>query len=172
MQERSKLRTYLGFSIRAGKIAMGVNAIECTRKRVYALVMCSSAAKNTRKDAEKLRDRLQAPLCVADDLAELVNKENCKLCALLDRSLASAVVALFGREAIAPQRRTAEEYSGTLPTSEELPPVRKKPRKPGAEVRVRGDRGAETLPRRSRGKPPARTAGSSGKKGAERNTKQ
>ena len=53
MQERSKLQSYLGFSIRAGKLVMGVNAIECTRKRIYALVMCSSAAKNTRKEAPR-----------------------------------------------------------------------------------------------------------------------
>lgn len=148
MPERSKLQSYLGFSIRAGKLVTGVNAIECTHKRIYALVMCKSAAKNTRKDAEKLRDRLQVPLCIADDLAELVKKENCKLCAMLDRSLAEAVIALFADEAIAPRPRSESSEERILLTSEEKPFYRaernakteKTSRKPSARNTSSGER--------------------------------
>ena len=174
MQERSKLQSYLGFSIRAGKLVMGVNAIECTRKRIYALVMCSSAAKNTRKDAEKLRDRLQVPLCIADNLAELVKKENCKLCALLDRSLAGAVIGLFADEAIAPKPRREESGDWEMLTSEEEPVLR-----PGGVPKAtRGGRAGERpgtagRPRREALKSAERTprntslAGKSGESGRE-----
>ena len=174
MQERSKLQSYLGVSIRAGKLVTGVNAIGCTRKRIYALVMCSSAAKNTRKDAEKLRDRLQVPLCIADNLAELVKKENCKLCALLDRSLAGAVIGLFADEAIAPKPRREESGDWEMLTSEEEPVLR-----PGGVPKAaRGGRAGERpgtagRPRREALKSAERTprntslAGKSGESGRE-----
>ncbi len=174
MQERSKLQSYLGFSIRAGKLVTGVNAIECTRKRIYALVMCSSAAKNTRKDAEKLRDRLQVPLCIADNLAELVKKENCKLCALLDRSLAGAVIGLFADEAIAPKPRREESGDWEMLTSEEKTVLRSG----GVPKATRGGRAGERpgtagRPRREALKSAERTprntslAGKSGESGRE-----
>ena len=90
--ERTKFETYAGFAIRAGKLVRGTNAIKATRKRIYSLFLCGTAAENTRKEAFSIARKTGAPLYVSRELvlAEAVHKENCKLVAFLDRSLSEA----------------------------------------------------------------------------------
>ena len=56
------------------------------------LILCRSAAKNTRHEAENLAKRRRLPLIVLEDLQSYVGKENCKICAVLDANLAKAVL--------------------------------------------------------------------------------
>ncbi len=108
MADRKKLQSYIGFSLRSRKIVLGVNAVEGNRKPVYALLMCKSAAKNTVKAAHNIAARLGVRLYEVDDLAALVNKENCKLCALTDKSLGAAVAAQLETEAPAEKDPAAD----------------------------------------------------------------
>ncbi len=88
-----KLRTYIGFAIKAGKVRTGVNAIGTLKGRIPLLILCSTASENTVKDAVKLSKKHSAAIVVSNDLvADLFNKENCKLAAILDQSLANAIL--------------------------------------------------------------------------------
>lgn len=89
--QRSKAETYLGFCIRAGKLVCGVNAAACT-KGVYLLVADKRVAKNSLKEIYKLKEKFSCPLVFAEDLERIVGKANCKLAAVKDQSLASAIL--------------------------------------------------------------------------------
>ncbi len=89
--QKSKAETYLGFCIRAGKLVCGVNAVACTGKGVYLLVADKNVAKNSLKEIFKLKRKFSCPLVFAEGLETLVGKANCRLAAVKDESLASAI---------------------------------------------------------------------------------
>ncbi len=90
---RSKIETFIGFSIRAGKYRLGVNAV-ATLKNAELLIMCHTASENTVKDVLKLSKKLKAEIIVCNfvNLEDLTGKENCKLMAVTDKSLAKAII--------------------------------------------------------------------------------
>ena len=89
-----KIISYLGFAMRARKLRLGVNAIAAEKKRIYLLVLCATASENTKKDALSMASKLHAKLVVSNfyRVEDLVNKENCKLIAVLDRELSKAIL--------------------------------------------------------------------------------
>ena len=90
---RSKIETFIGFSIRAGKYRLGVNAV-ATLKSAELLIMCHTASENTVKDVLKLSKKLKAEVIVYNSglLEDLTKKEHCKLMAVTDKSLAKAII--------------------------------------------------------------------------------
>ena len=97
MQE-NKIKTYLGFARRAGKLALGVNAAKCVRGRVYLLVMDSAASPNSKKEIESLRKRFSCPLIAVENLEELTGKSQCRLAAVREEHLAQAILQTVGIE--------------------------------------------------------------------------
>ena len=61
--ENNKLHTFIGFSIKTGKYKIGLNAVN-TLKRADLLLLCPTAAINTRKEAVKFSLKFKAPLFV------------------------------------------------------------------------------------------------------------
>ncbi len=90
--ERSKTASLLGFARRAGKLALGVNGVSALKKNVFLLVADESAAKNSRKEIEKLSVRFSCPVLYCDGLGVFVGKEGCKLAAVRDRGFAEAIL--------------------------------------------------------------------------------
>lgn len=90
---RSKIETFIGFSIRAGKYRLGVNAV-ATLKSAELLIMCHTASENTVKDVLKLSKKLKVEIIVYNfgNLEDLTGKANCKLMAVTDKSLAKAII--------------------------------------------------------------------------------
>ncbi len=89
---------YLGFAVRSGKIIYGIDNIERTGKRVYALVLCHTASENLSDKAKLFAERHSVPLVVTEiPLEDLIFKRNCKAVALLDPNMAKAVVKADGR---------------------------------------------------------------------------
>ena len=91
----SKAASYLGFARRAGKLTLGVNAVE-TVKSCYLLVADESLTQNSRKKIEKMRERLNCPLVYCDGLGDMVGRPGCKLAAVRDENLAKATEAAIG----------------------------------------------------------------------------
>ncbi|MDE6000950.1 MAG: hypothetical protein K2G96_01295, partial [Clostridia bacterium] len=90
---QSKVKTYVGFCIKARKIALGAGAIESLKGGVYLLLMDGSAAKNSQRLALKYKNRFSCPLLVCKDgFEEVVNKPTCKIAAVRDKSLADAIL--------------------------------------------------------------------------------
>lgn len=90
---RSKVETFIGFAIRAGKFRLGVNAIG-TIKKADLFIMCDSISDNGKKDAIKLARKFHVKIVISKKmkLEDLTAKENCKLMAITDKSLATAIL--------------------------------------------------------------------------------
>lgn len=91
MQE--KIYTFIGFAIKARKIRIGVNAIATLKGNVPLLLLCRTASENTKQDALKLAKKYNSTIVLSKDrLEDLFCKDNCKLVAILDQSLANAIL--------------------------------------------------------------------------------
>ncbi len=90
--QKSKIQTYLGFALRAGKLTLGVNAAATVKKGVFLLVMDEGTAENSRKEIVKLVKKFACPLITVQDLESLVQKPNCKLAAVREKNLAEAIL--------------------------------------------------------------------------------
>lgn len=90
---KDKIHTYIGFSLKSGKVRLGVNAILTIKGKIPLLILCDSASDNTKKDALKIAKKYNSSiiLCKNEKLEDLFYKENCKLAAILDESLAKAI---------------------------------------------------------------------------------
>ena len=86
--------SYLGFAKKAGKLKAGVNAISTLRGAIPLMILCDSASDNTKKEAAALSKKHGSKLYLSKEVTveKLVNKENCKLVAVLDDSLAKAII--------------------------------------------------------------------------------
>lgn len=88
-----KIESYIGFAIRARKIRLGSGAISTLRDGVELLIMDGTAAKNSQRLALKFKNRFCCPLVVCESgFDKIVNKPECKIAAICDKSLAGAIL--------------------------------------------------------------------------------
>ena len=92
--QKSKIITFIGFSIKARKVKFGVNAVKTLKGNVPLLIICHTASKNTVDECVGIAKKMSAKLIVscAYPLEEVVSKPNCKLIAVTDVNLAKAVL--------------------------------------------------------------------------------
>ncbi len=88
----SKIKTYLGFAMRARKVVLGINAARAIRGNVSLLIADRDASPNAQKEIAALQARFACPLVVVDNLEELTGKAFCKLAALREGNLAHAIL--------------------------------------------------------------------------------
>ena len=92
-----KVESYLGFCIRARKIALGSGTIATLKNGVYLIIVCSTASENTFKLAIKYKNRICCPLIACKSRLENdVHKEGCKVAAVRDTELAHAILLNVG----------------------------------------------------------------------------
>ncbi len=90
---QSKVRSYIGFCIKARKITLGANAIGTLSSGVYLLILDKNAAKNSLRFALKYKRKFDCPLILCNEkLEDVVCKKECKLAAIRDRNLADAIL--------------------------------------------------------------------------------
>ena len=89
----SKVKTYIGFCFKSGKITLGSSAIGVLKSGVYLLILDGKAAKNSLRYALKYKKRFSCPLLIYNDnFEELVKKPLCRLAAVRDKNLAEAIL--------------------------------------------------------------------------------
>ena len=94
--EKSKIETYLGFCVRARKIAFGADDIETLKKGVFLIVCDQSISPNTFKTIEKAQEKFSCPLLITpqDTLGALLHKPAVKAVAIKDQNLALAILSV------------------------------------------------------------------------------
>ena len=94
METKSKVLTFIGFSVKSRNVVCGVNAVSTIKNgKAKLLIMCSTASLNTIKDIEKLSLKFKAKIIISEMLlSDVIGKENCKLIALTDEGLSKAVL--------------------------------------------------------------------------------
>ena len=92
MENKSKAETFIGFAVKCGKFRSGQNTL-ATIKSAHIILVCETAAENTKKTAEKYaaKYRCKAYITVGVKLCDLAHKDGIKIAAITDNSLAKAV---------------------------------------------------------------------------------
>ena len=93
MENKSKVETFIGFAVRARKFRSGFNTL-ATLKKAYVILVCETAAENTKKTALKYSAKYRCKIfCTANvRLSDLAHKDGIKIAAITDFSLAKAVI--------------------------------------------------------------------------------
>lgn len=92
MEKKSKVETFIGFSVKARALVYGSDAVD-RLKKAYLILLCGSAAENTKKLAGSVSKRIGCPLMVCKKpLQDVCNKTNCKIAAVTDKNLATAMI--------------------------------------------------------------------------------
>ena len=99
MRTENKIKTYLGFAKKSGALKCGTDAVSAL-KTARLLIVCRSASENARKTAETLKRKFGCKVLetVTDTVEELIGKENCKLIAVTNADLASAIIENSARD--------------------------------------------------------------------------
>lgn len=89
----SKMTTYLGFCIRAGKISLGLDRATAL-KRAELMLWDGTLSENSKEKAVKLQQKFgcKAIVCEGTELAVLLHRPGCKLAAVTDKNLAEAIL--------------------------------------------------------------------------------
>ncbi len=93
MENKCKAETFIGFAVRAGKFRSGTNTLS-TLKKAYLILVCETAAENTKKTAAKYAAKYRCPaLCsCGQSLEDIAHKDGIKIAAITDFSLAKAII--------------------------------------------------------------------------------
>jgi len=97
---KSKIETYLGFCVRAGKVAYGVDNVEKAKKGVYLLIADEELGANSFKIMIKAREKLECPLLIASKgvLSEFLHRSAVKTVAIKEKNLAAAMLSAIADE--------------------------------------------------------------------------
>lgn len=94
MEKRAKAETFINFCLRARKITLGSGAVDCLKRGVKLIIVCSTASQNSFKLAQKFARRHSCPLMVCKSgLENAVHKAGCKIAAVTDAELAKAIIS-------------------------------------------------------------------------------
>lgn len=90
-----KIRAYLGFCLRAGKVLFGVDDLEVYRKKIHLILVDESLAENSLKRVHKANETFQAPVLTFKSglLGDLLLRPTVKAVAIKDFNLAKAILA-------------------------------------------------------------------------------
>lgn len=95
-----KIKSYLGFAIRSGKVVFGSDKLFETSKKPKVVIICS--LQNEKVTAKVIRFCKSKEINVYKlkdlVLAELIGRDNCKVIGVIDNSLADAIIKEFEME--------------------------------------------------------------------------
>ena len=86
----SKLNAYVGFAIKANKIALGIDKILAMNKMPPVILYDISIGGDTTKKLTRLKEK-GCEIFSSDSLQSLTNKQGVKVIAILDKTLAKAI---------------------------------------------------------------------------------
>ena len=92
--ETNKLQGYLNIAQKAGYVICGGETLENYNKKLYLVLFDSSAQKSTLKIISKLKEK-QIKIIQVENLGNLVNKPNCKVIGLKNKSLSDQIEVLL-----------------------------------------------------------------------------
>ena len=95
-----KIRAYLGFCLRAGKILFGADDLEVYRKKIHLILVDESLAENSLKRVHKANETFHAPVLTFQSglLGELLHRPAVKVASIKDFNLAKAILAAVGEK--------------------------------------------------------------------------
>ncbi len=90
MQE-AKIKSYIGFAIKARKILYGLDNITMSKKKPYLLLVDASFSPNSQKKLASYAQNNEIPI-INYSLEAVIPDRNCKAVGIMEKNLASAVL--------------------------------------------------------------------------------
>ena len=87
----NKIKTYIGFAIKKGSVAYGVDGIKACRKRIFVVLYTQNLSEGSKKSLLSFTEKRGLQAMQIDEY-DLLKRRNCKAVAICDKSLADAVV--------------------------------------------------------------------------------
>ena len=89
----NKIISYIGFAIKAKKIIIGQSHLKRTDKKLYLILVCSSASENLINLAKNLATRNECDFIITKPkLQDLTNIQDDKIIGITDESLSKAII--------------------------------------------------------------------------------
>lgn len=89
----SKIASIVGFAVRAGKTAYGLDGIERAGARVRVIIRCRSLSEGSAGKLRAFAAGRGIPVLVSRrPLSEIVHRDNCKAIGITDAQMAAAVL--------------------------------------------------------------------------------
>ncbi len=90
----TKIKTYVGFGIRSGKVVFGTDNILLSKK-VKLVIYDSNLSKNSLDKVAKHAETIGFDLIELDNLAEITHKDNCKIIGLQKGTLTNQILGIL-----------------------------------------------------------------------------
>lgn len=93
----NKIKTYLGFAIKSGKILFGYDNITVSKKNQKLILVSSTVNDKVLNKINAFAEKKDIKLINLKDITveELIGRENSKIISVLDESLANAIINEF-----------------------------------------------------------------------------
>ncbi len=90
----SKIDCYVHFAVRSGKVIWGIDSLIKSRKRIKTVLYDSTLGQNSKKELERYLNTNNVPSLQLPEnyLNTLLKRENVKVLAITDDSLANAIL--------------------------------------------------------------------------------
>ena len=95
-----KVKTYLGFAIRSGKIIFGVDKLLVSNKKPHLILICSTQNDKVANKVIRYANSNNVTCIKLKDLVlgDIIGRDNCKVIGILDLNLAIAIKNEFQME--------------------------------------------------------------------------
>lgn len=94
--EANKITGYLNISQKAGYIIWGGDNLKNYNKKLYLVLVDTSAKKNTIKIVDKIKIN-KIPIIYVENLSNFVNKSNCKIIGIKNKGISEILIDLFNK---------------------------------------------------------------------------
>lgn len=89
----SKLKSYLGLSVKSGSVVIGQDRLKKNKSKLYALILSQNATDNLTDLAIRLAEKFDCELIQTNELLEnLIHISGCKFVGITNQSLAEAIL--------------------------------------------------------------------------------
>jgi len=88
---RAKIKTYIGFAVKAGKIIQGTDNLLIHKKKLYLVVIDEGLQPNALNKIISYAENRQVKMLKTENLSELTNIMNYKVIGITNKSLAEQI---------------------------------------------------------------------------------
>ena len=88
-----KLKTLVGFAMKAGKVVYGIDNIEYSKSK-RLIILCKTLSENSFKKVVAQAGKTPVLLCTQSTVAEITYRDGCKAIAIADKQMAEAIMKL------------------------------------------------------------------------------
>ena len=97
MSRNDKIASYIGFSIKAGKLVYGYENVIASKKMVYLVICDQSLAENSSEKVRRYAVRRNVPVISVPNLSEYFGGKAIKCVGMAEPHLAEAVAIEFNK---------------------------------------------------------------------------